>query len=396
MMAAPPNTSTDARDFFQSDQDIRNHERLEKKRKLYADAGSPITVASKVLAFLIPVAADDLMLMLDGAKQGESEKAPLVAYVGESGHVARRLDLATGKTLGLYRGHTGPVTCITVSNEPVGPDGEQVEMLYTGSWDKTLRKWNAKTRDCLLTFTGHTDFIKSVLFLPSHNLLLTGSSDSTLRSWDATTAAPLSTSKGIHRRALESLALDPATGTVYSASSDTSIRKWSVTVEKSSAEGGERKVKVEGGDTFANHLTSVYGIVPAEEDLWSVSADKTAKRWNMVTGKNDMTLEHPDFVKCVAVAGPYIVTGGRDENIRVWDAASGKCLNEIEGHFGEISALQVARGKLWTGSLDSTIRQWELKTLATFRYVPPAEVAPEKPSLMTEDEERELEELMMD
>ena len=32
---------------------------------------------------------------------------------------------------------------------------------------------------------------------------------------------------------------------------------------------------------------------------------------------------HPDFVKSIALAGPYIVTGGRQETIRVWSVAVG-------------------------------------------------------------------------
>lgn len=32
---------------------------------------------------------------------------------------------------------------------------------------------------------------------------------------------------------------------------------------------------------------------------------------------------HPDFVKSIALAGPYVVTGGRQETVRVWSVAVG-------------------------------------------------------------------------
>ncbi|KAJ3207877.1 hypothetical protein HDU67_007179 [Dinochytrium kinnereticum] len=398
MITAPPNTSNDANDFFQSDLDLQNQQRRLARKDRYGAAGDPIVVSSKVLALLIPDASED-----DG-EAGE-EDGGLVAYVGESGHVARRLDLLSGKSKGLYKGHTGPVTCLAVMSGR-NATGEKEEYLFTGSWDKTIRKWNAKTRDSLMTFTGHSDFIKC---LKIHTqILLSGSSDATLRSWDTSTGKTLSVCKGIHKRAVESITIDPDQGHVYSGSSDTTVRRWSL-----------RGEKVEGGETVATHLTSVYGVTVCDEDLWSVSADKTAKRWSLLTGKCDMTLEHPDFVKCVTVIGPYVVTGGRDENIRVWDIASGKCLNTIEAHFGEVSTMAVANLKLWTGSLDGTIRRWDFKDLATYRYVPPetdtdvpdptavglaeatsklvvGTAAPAKVSVMTEDEERELAELMDD
>lgn len=34
-----------------------------------------------------------------------------------------------------------------------------------------------------------------------------------------------------------------------------------------------------------------------------------------------MKLEHPDFVKSIALAGPYVITGGRQETVRVWSIA---------------------------------------------------------------------------
>ncbi|KAI8853620.1 WD40-repeat-containing domain protein [Chytridium lagenaria] len=322
------------------------------------------------------------------------------------GAFARKIDLMTGKSLAVYKGHAGPVSCIQLSYGSVS-DGEQEVFLYTGSWDKTIRKWNAKTREVLMTFTGHADFVKSIFI--HGNIVISGSSDSTMRSWNATTGKTLHICKGVHRRPVEAIVLDPESGSILSGSSDTTIRKWTLTKD------GEDKASLSGGEVFAEHLTSVYELVVVDEDLWSASADKTAKRWNLLTGKCDMTLEHPDFVKCVTIFGPYVITGGRDENIRVWDAASGDLINTIEAHFGEISSMQVARSKLWTASLDGTIRKWDLKDIATYHYVPPADEngfvesnlstadvsalksdGQPKLGMMTAEEEAELAELMDD
>jgi WD40 repeat protein len=71
-------------------------------------------------------------------------------------------------------------------------------------------------------------------------------------------------------------------------------------------------------------------------------------------------LEHPDFVKCVCVAGSLVITGARDEQIRVWDSTNGKCMHIFEGHFDEVSSLKVVGTTLYSASLDGTIRTWDL------------------------------------
>lgn len=71
------------------------------------------------------------------------------------------------------------------------------------------------------------------------------------------------------------------------------------------------------------HDTSVYKLLfDADGDLWTASADKTAKclvrddAW-----KPNLTLKHPDFVRDVVVheQGGWVITACRDEEVRVWN-----------------------------------------------------------------------------
>jgi WD40 repeat protein len=45
----------------------------------------------------------------------------------------------TGKARKVYKGHQGPCTSVAVLDR-AGED----EVLFTGSWDKTIRVWNAE------------------------------------------------------------------------------------------------------------------------------------------------------------------------------------------------------------------------------------------------------------
>ena len=61
--------------------------------------------------------------------------------------------------------------------------------------------------------------------------------------------------------------------------------------------------------------------------LATASLDKTAKLWELATGKELRTFEgHQDWVLSVAFApdGKTLATASKDKTVRLWDAATGK------------------------------------------------------------------------
>ncbi|CAG8641515.1 1622_t:CDS:2 [Ambispora leptoticha] len=368
-----PQIGKSAGNFFQTDHDLLVQERRAAKRD--NKAGEPIEITSKVLCLL----------------PAEDEKNTLEhVYVGESGFLARKINISTGKTVKSFKGHTGPVTCLGLWHK----NGE--EYLITGSWDKTLIKWNTKTKEQSKIFTKHTDFVKSLTIAHTTGTLYSGSSDRLILSWNLNDGDLLPVIMKGHTRGVEDLVLDESETYLYSASSDSHIRKWNPTT-------GECL------QIFEDHLTSVYFLRLFDEVMWSASADKTVKRWDLDTGKVDTTFPHPDFVKCLAVLGPYLITGGRDEVIRVFDIGTGKTIKEIEGHFDEVSCMAIRGTMVYTGSLDCTVRRWSVtakdliqsndaeKSKSEYKSSSLSTTATKtKPdfSLLTEEEEKELAELM--
>ncbi|TPX30486.1 hypothetical protein SmJEL517_g05948 [Synchytrium microbalum] len=330
-----PHVSTDAGNFFQSDRDIAKQEARDLKKSIHANSGLPISIPSKVL---------DLQFAGTGSDADLSANK-LYAYVAESGHVARKYNLMTGKWSKAFKGHTGPVTTVAIALNAAG----QEEVVVTGSWDKGIRKWNALTGECLLKMTAHTDFVKKVVI--HKNLLFSASVDTTIRIWDLQTGRLIRTLKE-HTRGVEDILLFEDGKRLASASSDGSIKIWDV-------QSGQVLV------TLTGHLTSVYRLGMNEEgdQLWSASADKTLKRWDLNTGLEDTSLEHPDFVKAVAVSDRYVFTGCRDEIVRVWDAATDQVVRTMDAHSDEVSAVALRGSVLWSGSIDATIRRWDVSDL---------------------------------
>ncbi|OCF44065.1 cytoplasmic protein [Kwoniella heveanensis CBS 569] len=395
--------SSDPGHLFQTTSQLNQAADREKKLRAAEKIGEPINVSSKVLDLVI---------------RGQE------GWTAESGFQARRLDLRTGKTIKLYKGHQGPVTSV-VLHEIKGEDGSKRLILFTGSWDKTIKIWDAQSGDLLHTLQGHTDFIKSLTVLPlTPPLLLSTSSDRTIRLWDISdlsSGAPsprsIQTIKE-HIRPVECsvykvevCAAGQPTGaiSVWTGDSLGTIKRWEVDTR-------ERRLVFK--EDVGGHETSVAQLAVTDEGLWSVSSDKTAIFHSHAGPSSSAkpSVAHPSYVKSLlpipedfALPKSLVLTGSEDEDIRLYDVdsigevgSSAKHHGTIRGHCGEVSVLRAwyrdEEGKKgWyvvSGGLDSTLRRWSVQDLLD---PPVLDYEPEevKESVgLTEEEEQELAELM--
>ena len=63
------------------------------------------------------------------------------------------------------------------------PASSTAEFMATGSRDKTIKLWDARGA-CIITLTGHDNWVRATVFHPSGKYLLSVSDDKTLRCWD--------------------------------------------------------------------------------------------------------------------------------------------------------------------------------------------------------------------
>ncbi|KAL8833177.1 MAG: hypothetical protein Q9170_004434 [Blastenia crenularia] len=80
-------------------------------------------------------------------------------------------------------------------------------------------------------------------------------------------------------------------------------------------------------------------------------------------GSNIRELQaHNDMITALDFDVPFgtMVTAALDDTVRVWDLNLGRCIGLLEGHHASVRCLQVEDNIVATGSMDASIRLWNL------------------------------------
>lgn len=340
-----------------AEQETRKRRAAKSGNKL----GNPIKLKSKILGAVL-----------------DPHSPTSTIFIAESAGAVRRVNVDVEGTTTVYRGPTAPVSCVAIG----GPSSKTI---FAGSWDKTIYSWDVDTKLPGHTFSGHSDFVKALVCgqMNGKHYLISGGADKKIIVWDIETGKRQHTlqDKEVNMMSLQDLVIDHASSSpdeisLISASSDPHIRRWKIR-----ADGWEQVVEpnpvVPGTErrTIVEHETTVYKLAlphPGDEDdeevdLWTSSGDGTAKCLSRLRGFTcEDTYQHGGHVRAVAVTRDWVITAGRDENVKFWNRTSGALYCTLEGHFDEVTDLVVLRGengvesRVCSVSIDGTVRTWPL------------------------------------
>jgi WD40 repeat protein len=115
------------------------------------------------------------------------------------------------------------------------------------------------------------------------------------------------------------------------------------------------------------HSGSVQSVAlsPDGRLILTASNDTTARLWEAATGKClDVLMGHEEAVgvACFSPDGRLAVTGSEDKRVRVWDVATGRCLHTFTGHVDRVRAVSwSADGRLiLSGGSAFSLKLWEV------------------------------------
>ncbi|XP_073156401.1 protein JINGUBANG-like [Henckelia pumila] len=221
---------------------------------------------------------------------------------------------------------------------------EDKSLLYSGSWDKTLKVWRVADSKCLESINAHDDAVNSVVS-GFDGLVFTGSADGTVKVWRREMLVKGGTKHVLSQTLLKqdcavtSLAVDASATVVYSGSSDGLVNFW------------ERGKSLSHGGVLRGHKLAVL---------------------------------------CLATAGSLVFSGSADTNICVWrkEGDGHICLAVLSGHSGPVKCLAAEEEKgeyssefdrhyvVYSGSLDKSVKIWRVSALTAAGMQPPPGTPP--------------------
>ena len=302
----------------------------------------------------------------------------------KDGHRTDNADVPLVKLATLcFEGHTEPVSGVAYSR-----DGR---LLLSGSYDGTLRAWEARTGRNLHVFHGHTGKVRGVALSANGQIALSASEDRTARVWNVASGQEVGCFRG-HSRPVTCVALS-ADGKYALSASEKTMRWWEVATARevrSFPRGAEsvafspdgRRVVFGGWDkivflwdldgsrklrAFRGHKKGIKSVTftPDGKQILSGSEDCTLVLWDIASGKIVRRWwAHQHWVWDVAFSsdGHRILSTGWDRTARLWDAATGRELQVFAPDAEEMLCGAIAPDgrSAVCGCADGVIRLWRL------------------------------------
>lgn len=218
--------------------------------------------------------------------------------------------------------HKDCISCLAYNHEE--------KLLYTGSWDRTVKAWNIAENRCEDSFVAHEGHINGIVINQNDGCVFTCSSDGSVKIWRRVFGDSehiLTMTLRFQLSPVNALAISssPSSCILYSGSSDGLINFW----EKETTSGR------------FNHGGFLQG--------------------------------HHFAVLCLTAAADLVLSGSEDTTIRIWRREELNCLHTclavIEGHNGPVRCLVANMEKessmegllVYSASLDQTLKVWRVK-----------------------------------
>lgn len=239
------------------------------------------------------------------------------------------------------------------------PDGKRI----TAGWQNNIALvWDADTRGNVVTYTGHTQKVKTVAWSPTSTHIASGGYDNSVRVWDATTGRDIMPAYRGHTNPVRSVAWSPDGKYLASGSEDHTVHVWDVSMGKDII------------PAYRVHTSWVLSVAWSLNGMLiaSGSADGTVQIWDASTGKPLYKYQphHGRWVHSVRWSdrnGNDIASGGYDGVVRIWDITTGRDIYPSYNVGGQLLPVEAVAwsfidNRIACGGDDNQVHVWDATT----------------------------------
>lgn len=290
-----------------------------------------------------------------------SPNQPL-AVTGGDDKVLRVFNTQNAQLVREIAGQAAAIHAVAVRNDTA--------LIASGDESGQIRFWNFGDGADRLGFGGHDGAVASLAFHPDNQRIASAGADGTFRLW--TIPAPPQPLGG-HGQPLRDVTISPNGQWYATASDDQTVRLWDANGGAQRALQGfgqpVRSIAFRGdnaqlaaGDAFGvlrifnpndgallttigAHTSPLIGIAwaPSNQAFFTLAEDGSLKHWSPPVAPRVLT-GHGQPVQGTAVTsdGAIAVTGSPDQTVRVWNAANGQAIRNLEGQQGPVRSVAVS------------------------------------------------------
>eukprot|EP00741_Cyanophora_paradoxa_P003849 tig00000718_g3743.t1 len=210
----------------------------------------------------------------------------------------------------------------------------------------------------IMLLTGHKGEVFSMKFSPNGKHLASASFDKTVYLWNVYEDCKNYNVIRGHSSAVLDVHWSYDGSKILSSSADKTVMLWD-------AETGARVKKMHEHTSYVNACCPAVKGPPL---VVSGSDDTTARVWDVRVRGSQQILKHKYAICTVAFTehSTQVLTGGLDNDIRIWDLRKGEVVMKLAGHTDTITSLRLSPDgtHVLSNAMDNSVRMWDLRPFA--------------------------------
>jgi WD40 repeat protein len=266
-----------------------------------------------------------------------------------------------GQLLLTFTGHSEGVRTIAYS-----PDGKRI---ISGSGDKTIKIWDAETGLLIRTISGHGYRIMSAAYSPDGRRIVSSDPMGTVKIWDAENGQEIRTLSGHGTYTVESVAYSPNGQRVMSAANDGTVKIWDAETGRLIRTLSARYVRSAAYSPDGQHIIYASGdgtmtILDVENgrEIHTLTGHSASRDGNMVIeneGRETRLLS--EHTVAYSPDGRHIVSAALDGTVKILDAETGQLIHTLSEHSEKVGTVAYSpNGQcIVSGSDDKTVKVWD-------------------------------------